>query len=141
MLPDFGREIESPGGSSSGQGWLASRPEPRYGSSQVLAEVRGLATTATTLFTVPDDAIYLVSSIDVFNRHTATDLTITFRIVPATLLVTDTTCDFNEFLVQFRRKYTEHYEMVFPSGYRLVALASTANFLNVRVHGMDLVQQ
>lgn len=133
---DWGRPIEN----ASASNFTSSRSQPYYQASEQLAYVLGVGTATTLIFTVPAQTIYHIACIEIFNRDN-TDRPITLRVVPAGADPDDASQDFFEEVIYARRLEVLYYPQIYPAGYKLVAVAEVADMLNVRVHGMNLVQQ
>ena len=118
-------------------------PQGNYYTSEQLAFVVGVGTDPTLLFLVPPQAVYNVTSVEVFNRDSV-DQTITLRVIPPGEDVSDASFDFFEYVVPGRECIPPdllHWDRVYPQGWQLVAVASAVDVINVRAHGMNLVQQ
>ena len=120
-------------------------PVGQYATSEQLGFVVGVtdAAAGNVVFLVPQGAAFNVTNTEVFNRDSG-DQTLTFRVIPPGEVTSDVSFDFFEYVVPAREAIPPSIllgEKAYPQGWQLVAVASAPDVINVRVHGMNLVQQ
>lgn len=132
---------DTPGMSSSTPAEIHTRgPQGRYNTSEQLGFMIGVSATVAQVLLVPQGGIYVVTCIEVFNRDTVQQ-TVTFRVIPPNQVMTDATYDFDDVVCGGRSKVLRIFDQAYPAGYILAAIATAPDLVNVRVHGMNLVQQ
>lgn len=111
-----------------------------YTANAVLVRQQLSNTPGDVVFVVPPQCTYTVTSFSLFNSDYATTATVTLRLV-APDGVNDPTSDYWEWAMDPRgQKYCTVEEVLTP-GYQIVAFADSTNLVNIKINGVNLVQQ
>ena len=111
-----------------------------YNANSVLARQQLAATVGDVLFTVPAQVTYIMTNFSVFNSSFTDTVIATMRLV-AVDGVNDATSDYWEAELRPRELQPWSVEEVLTPGYQIVAFADLANLVNIKINGVNLVQQ
>ena len=111
-----------------------------YRVNSVLARQQLTDTVGDVLFTIPARTTYVMTSFAFFNTSPTDTMTPTLRLV-ASDGVNDSTSDYWEYPLPPRRMLVVAVEEVLTPGYRIVAFADHPNLVNIKINGVNLVQQ
>lgn len=111
-----------------------------YNANSVIARETLTSVAGTVIFTVPVQAVYIMTNFSLFNSSSSTTATVTLRLV-ASDGVNDATSDYWSKAMSARDREHEVVEEVLSPGYQIVAFADSPGLVNIKINGVNLVQQ
>ena len=111
-----------------------------YNVNTVLARQTLTNVAGTVIFTVPAQVVYVMTNFSLFNSSPTVVATVTLRLV-ASDGVNDATSDYWSKPMRARGREYETVEEVLSPGYQIVAFADQAGLVNIKINGVNLVQQ
>ena len=94
----------------------------------------------TVLFIVPAQVTYIMTNFSVFNSSFKDTVTVTVRLV-ASDGANDSTSDYWEWPLGPREQKSHTVEEVLTPGYQIIAFADADALVNIKINGVNLVQQ